>query len=156
MSETDFEDPELLAELEEIVHEMLDGLVEASIPSGAVPAVVGHDGVTIESRLPIVGGGAQATLTLRVPAATAIGLASALYGEAPEQLDTDDAAGTIGELSNVLGGSVKTLIEEETALDVPHAHVVRTDALTPLRCISVTHSLGTFDVHLGNDMHVGN
>ena len=147
---TDFSDPELLAELEEIVHEMLDGIVEASIPSGSVPPIAGHDGVTIESRIPIMGDGAATTLTLRVPAATAIGLASALYGESPEHLDTDDAVGTIAELSNVLGGSVKSLIEEETALDVPQSQAFPTDALTPLTCVSVFHSLGTFDVHLGN------
>lgn len=150
MSEIDYEDPEILAELEEIVHEMLDGIIEASIPEGAIPPIAGHDGVTVESRIPISGGGAAATLTLRVPAATAFGLASALSGEAPEHLDTEDAVGTIAELSNVLGGSVKSLIDAETALDVPQAQALPTDALTPLTAVSVFHALGTFDVHLGN------
>ena len=150
MSEIDYDDPEIQAELEEIVHEMLDGIIEASVPEGAIPPVAGHDGTTIESRIPIAGDTAQATLTIRVPAAVALGLASALSGESPESLDTEDAVGTIAELSNVLGGSVKSLLEEETALDVPQAQACPTDALTPLATLSVFHALGTFDVHLGN------
>lgn len=151
MSETiDYSDPALQAELEDIVQEMLDGIVEASIPEAVLPMVGGHDGVTVESCLAIIGDEDRAMLTLRVPAATAIGLTSALVGEDPGELDTDDACETIAELSNVLAGSIKSLLEQETALDVPAAKAFPTDALAPLTTISVSHLLGTFDVHLGN------
>ena len=87
-------------------------------------------------------------LTLVAPSADAKYIPLPLH----DMLGSSDLVlvGTIAELSNVLGGSVKSLIDAETALDVPQAQALPTDALTPLTAVSVFHALGTFDVHLGN------
>ncbi len=148
MSHFDPSEPEIKAELREIVTELLDGLIDTGLLAGSLPQVVGHDGVTIESSVPIIGGQAPARLVVRVPATTGVALATSFLDEGDE-VGTDQACEALAELTNMLGGTAKSLIDDETALDVPSAGAIPTDALTPLaNSVSVNHQLGTFDVQL--------
>ncbi len=151
MTITDFSDQALRDELGEIVAEMLDGFIEVSIPDGMLPPADGHSGVTVESTVPIVGE-ARALLTIRVPGSVAVGLTAALTGEDPGELTIGDACETMAELTNVLGGSVKTLIEEETELAGPSAQAHDTGTLAALaEGVEVDHQLGIFEAQLSND-----
>ncbi len=145
----DASDPSVRAELGDIVAETLDGLSESSFPDTPLPAVFGHDGLAIEATVDIHGPDVCARLILRVSAPTAFAITAALTSESPDDLDIDDACGTVAELSNVVAGSVKTMYESETALHVPTAAARSIDDLSPLDAVVVQHHLGRFDVSLG-------
>ncbi len=149
MNPTHLTSPEVRAELAELIHEMLDGISEASIPAGLPNQPAGHDGVTIESYVPILSEDERAILTVRVPAPTALALAGGLIGEHPGELGIDDARETLAELTNVLAGSAKSLFDAETALDVPTSAAGPTGTFPDLSgSVMIEHFLGTFEVHL--------
>lgn len=149
MTLIDFNEPDVLEELAEIVTEMLDGIVEASIPDGYIEPVAGYESQTAEASLTIQGAD-PCRLTIRVAAATCMGLAAAMLDEAPEDLEVDDAQAMLSELTNVLGGSIKTIVEEETSLGIPEAKVTESSEIEELAdSVYVDHSLGVFQVRLG-------
>ncbi|MCP5026085.1 MAG: chemotaxis protein CheX [Actinomycetia bacterium] len=150
MTITDLNDPEIREELGEIVQEMLDGIVEVSIPDGALPPAGGHQGKTIESTLTIDGGAEPADLTVRIDGASAVALTAAMISEAPDEVTLEEACETMGELTNVLGGSIKSLIDEETSLGTPTSEVHETSSMAPLiSSVEVRHQLGCFEVRIG-------
>lgn len=149
MLQVDLHDPSLLDELVEIVSEMLDGIAEASVPDGHILPVTGYDGQTVESKVDILGSETY-TLTVRVQASVAVGLAAAMMDEDPADLLAEDASAMLSELTNVLGGSVKSLVEEETALGIPESVVHETDQLPALDgSVFVDHDLCVLQVRLG-------
>ena len=150
MTTTDFADQDTLDELGEIVAEMLDGIADTLEPGLVVQQVSGFEGKVVQAELAIVGL-SSVPFVVRVPMSSALGLASALTGAGSDELDETDACETVEELTNVLGGSIKYLIEEETHLDVPTSKVVGEDAMVPLvRGVKVDHQLGTVEVQLGS------
>ena len=50
--------------------------------------------------------------------------AAALLGIDLEEVTEDDVADALGELANIIGGNVKSLLPEPCALSLPHVHVV--------------------------------
>ncbi len=150
MTITDLNDPEIREELGEIVQEMLDGIIEVSIPDGALPPAEGHQGTTIESTLTIEGGGEPSDLTIRIDGASAVALTAAMISESPDEVSLEEACETMGELTNVLGGSIKSLIEEETSLGTPTSGAHETSTMAPLiSSVEVRHQLGCFEVQIG-------
>ncbi len=145
----DCTEPATRAELVDIVVETLDGLAESSISNLPLPHVDGHDGLTVQAELRIVGDTVDARLVLRVPAPGAIALTAAMTEEDPDALTLADACGTVAELCNVTGGMVKTIFAAETALRVPRSTAVAEADLEPLDTVEVTHGLGRFQIHLG-------
>lgn len=151
MTTVDLSEPGLLDELVEIVAEMLDGIVEASVPDGYVQPVAAYESQTAQAAVKILGeGGSECTLTIRLQASVAVGLAAALMDEDPAELIGEDACAVLSELSNVLGGSVKSLVEEETSLGIPEATLKETGEYDVLDgSVFVDHQLGVFQVRLG-------
>jgi chemotaxis protein CheX len=49
--------------------------------------------------------------------------AAALLGIELEEVTEDDVADALGELANIIGGNVKSLLPEPCALSLPHVHV---------------------------------
>ena len=49
--------------------------------------------------------------------------ASALLGIQLDEVTDDDVADALGELANIIGGNVKSLLPEPCALSLPHVHV---------------------------------
>ncbi|MEM1332255.1 MAG: chemotaxis protein CheX [Actinomycetota bacterium] len=149
MTIVDSTDPELRAELIEIVAETLDGLDETMIELAPVPVVTAHPDVVVESTLRISGDDAAAGLVLRLSGDDAVALTAAMVGESADSVTLDEAVGTVGELSNVLAGAAKILLDEETELRVPEARPVDRADLDDLETVVVAHRLGRFEVHLG-------
>jgi CheY-specific phosphatase CheX len=149
MTSVDLSEPGLLDELVEIVAEMLDGIVEASVPEGYIQPAQAYESQTAQAAVKILGE-EECTLTIRLQASVAIGLAAALMDEDPSELVAEDACAVLSELTNVLGGSVKSLVEEETALGIPEATVKETGEFDVLDgSVFVDHQLGVFQVRLG-------
>ncbi|MFK8024015.1 MAG: chemotaxis protein CheX [Ilumatobacter sp.] len=144
----DFNDPAVREELGEILQETLDGIDESTILGAPLPEVAGHDGTVVESHLVISGGGKEAALILRVPLATAVALTAAMIEESPDDISAEEACGSIGELSNVVAGSAKTLIDDETELRVPKPELMSIDSLTERNMVQVHHRLGRFEAVL--------
>lgn len=138
--------PDVRSELVEVAIEVLDGMLEAI---GAPAPPVAGDGPVIESRLDIIGGSSRCEFAIRMSTPAALGLTAALTGESVDDLEADDARSTCAELSNVLAGSVKTLFDAESSLDVPHTSVVEAGDLEPLDTVPVHHPLVVLDIHLG-------
>lgn len=151
MTVVDMNEPGLLDELVEIVAEMLDGIVEASIPDGFVQPASAYDSQTVQAGVKILTeGGGECTLTIRLQASIAVGLAAALTDEDPADLVAEDACAVLSELTNVLGGSVKSLVEDESSLGIPVSEVKATSELEVLDgSVFVDHQLGVFQVRLG-------
>lgn len=147
----DHTDPTFIDEMHDIVAETLGGLLESGAASLPLPDVVGHEGVTIESIVLIVGDGVSARLVVRIAAATAIALTSALTDDPVDTIDLDDALGTMSELCNVLGGTAKTLIDDETALAIPISTAIASDELDALTMIETHHELAQLDVYLASN-----
>jgi chemotaxis protein CheX len=49
--------------------------------------------------------------------------AAALLGIDLDDVSDDDVADALGELANIIGGNVKSLLPEPSALSLPHVHV---------------------------------
>jgi chemotaxis protein CheX len=49
--------------------------------------------------------------------------AAALLGIELDEVTDDDVADALGELANIIGGNVKSLLPEPCALSLPHVHV---------------------------------
>lgn len=142
---------DMLAELAEIVTETLDGLADAGAVTSPLPLVADDSTTVIEATLVIVGPDIRARLTVRSSLANAIALTVGFTDDPVEDVTIDDACGTLAEMCNVFGGSAKTIFSQETALEVPTSSPVEFADLTPLPVAHVTHELGTFDVHVGED-----
>ncbi|MEM7324645.1 MAG: chemotaxis protein CheX [Actinomycetota bacterium] len=151
MSTVDLSEPGLLDELVEIVSEMLDGVVEASVPDGHVQPVMAYESQTAQAAVDVlIDTDVACTLTIRLQASVAVGLAAVLTDEDPADLVAEDACEVLSELTNVLGGSVKSLVEEETSLGIPKAEVKETGDFDVLDgSVFVDHQLGVFQVRLG-------
>jgi len=151
MTSVDMTEPGLLDELVEIVAEMLDGVLEASIPEGYIQPAPAYESQTAQAEVDIlVDEQPVCTLTIRLQASIAVGLAAALIEEDPADLVAEDATAVLSELTNVLGGSVKSLVEEETSLGIPKAEVKETGEFDVLDgSVFVDHQLGVFQVRLG-------
>jgi hypothetical protein len=143
-------DPAVLDELAEIVEEMLDGLVETAevSPSALLgdvdPAVVTG---TVEASVPVLGADPM-VFTVRMPATEAVALSASLTGDTVATTTVDDARATVGEITNLLAGSAKTLVEDETSLGTPTTALLGDDADGLSDSVIVDHELGTFQVRL--------
>ena len=143
-----FASPDLAEEVREIVLEMLDGIIETSDPD-AMPSVepCAHDGVVV-STIGIVGGsGAQ--VVLRCHQSTGCSLTKALLGFSESEVTDQDIAEAVAELSNILAGSLKTLIDEETFLDIPKVQILDAGDVNPLESsVEIEHDIGSFELQI--------
>ena len=57
--------------------------------------------------------------------------AATLLGIEVEDVTDDDVADALGELANIIGGNVKSLLPEPCALSLPHVHVEATTSRYP-------------------------
>lgn len=143
-------DPAVLDELAEIVEEMLDGLVETAdvAPAEHLAQVDPSVAVgTVEATVPVLGADPM-TFTVRMEAAEAIALAASLTGDTVQRTTLDDAKATVGEITNLLAGSAKTLVEDETSLGTPTTSLLGDDAEPLADSVIVGHELGSFQVRL--------
>ncbi|GGM27447.1 chemotaxis protein CheX [Dactylosporangium sucinum] len=75
--------------------------------------------------------------------AAARNVAAALLGIAFDDVAEEDVADALGELANIIGGNVKSLLPEPCALSLPHVHVEGTSGRYPA-VTEVCHLDGTW------------
>lgn len=66
-------------------------------------------------------------VVLTCSALVAKNASAALLGLEPEDVTADDIVDSLGELANIIGGNVKSLLPEPSALSLPHVLVGRVD-----------------------------
>lgn len=75
-----------------------------------------------------IAGGWNGTVSVACPEAMARGAAAELFALAESAVDDADLVDLVGEIANVAGGNVKSLLPDESALTLPR--VTRADVLT--------------------------
>ncbi|GAA3290004.1 MULTISPECIES: chemotaxis protein CheX [Dactylosporangium] len=70
-------------------------------------------------------------------------VAAALLGIEFEEVAEEDVADALGELANIIGGNVKSLLPEPCALSLPHVHVDGANGRYP-SVTEVCHLEGTW------------
>lgn len=153
MSHPELLEQEYLDELALIVNEMLDGLCEANAQqspeaAAAVAASVGDS--LIEANVAVLGD-SELGFTVRVSGPDAVGTTAVLTGQDPATVTLEEATATVSELTNLLGGSAKTLVDAETSLGIPATTVLDAQSAPPLEnSVFVQHPLGLFQVRLAD------
>ena len=69
--------------------------------------------------------------------------AAALLGVEFDEVSTADITDAVGELANIIGGNVKSLLPEPSALSLPHVHVEGTSGRYPA-VTEICHLEGTW------------
>lgn len=103
-------------EVAEIINEILDELHSSQGSAPIETARPGGDSIAIV--VPVLGTGEGAVL-IETTTDGARPLAAMLLGTGPEELDAEDVSDAVGELTNLLAGGMKSLVDEETALGTP-------------------------------------
>lgn len=70
-------------------------------------------------------------------------VAAALLGIEFDDVAEEDVADALGELANIIGGNVKSLLPEPSALSLPHVHVEGTSGRYPA-VTEICHLDGTW------------
>lgn len=83
--------------------------VEIDIPAGG-PSVAGSVGVT---------GATDCLISLEMGENAAKALAAAMFGMGVDEVSNDDVSDTVGELTNMVGGNIKSLLPEPSTLSLP-------------------------------------
>ncbi|GAB98121.1 chemotaxis protein CheX [Kineosphaera limosa] len=83
--------------------------VEVDI-DGNVPAVAGSVGVS---------GATDCLISMEMQEAAAKAVAAAMFGLDGDDISDDDVADAVGELTNMVGGNIKSLLPEPSTLSVP-------------------------------------
>lgn len=66
-----------------------------------------------------ISGSWQGSVVLCVPAQHAVVAAEAMFAADPGSLDASEVADALGELTNMVGGNIKSLLPEPNALSIP-------------------------------------
>lgn len=134
-------------ELSEVIEETLEGILETIGDVASVaPFAPGDEVQWVEAIVPILGPTTDARFVLVIDTATAATMAEVWAGIPADELGPDDGPAVVGELANLFAGSAKTLIDDETRLDVPTAAVVDGIGLDPDSLVVISHQLGEFRV----------
>ncbi len=96
--------------------------LEAEIDSSG-PAVAGSVGVS---------GAADCLISMEMQAAAARAVAAAMFGLSDADVSDDDVADAVGELTNMVGGNIKSLLPEPSTLSLP---VVAQGTIPALRVV---------------------
>jgi chemotaxis protein CheX len=88
------------------------------VATGAPAAPAGRDEVVMTGVVGITGAW-QGSVVLRCSAAHATAAAEAMFAAEPGTLGPDEVADALGELTNMVGGNVKSLLPEPCALSIP-------------------------------------
>lgn len=104
-------------ELQEVAEEVLSELAASIPPSMGAPVIGGTDPVA--SYVRIVGPAEDPGVIVEADRGAAADLSSRLLGLTPEEVTQADLEDALAELTNLVAGSIKLLISEETRLDVP-------------------------------------
>ena len=103
------------AELKSMVDEIWSSLFE--------PAPTDSDDSDLGSNLVVgfvdISGGWLGRVAVETTNAGAIAIASSMLAAAPDTLGDEDLADAIGELANIVGGSVKSCVEGHSTLSLP-------------------------------------
>ncbi|GEM_PF-6114143 len=135
-------------ELQEIMLETLESVVETMAGGVCRASTSGDPGLILEAQVPIVGE-MEGMITVRAIEPVALGLAAVWAGCDPEELETQDALDTMSEFCNVFGGTAKTVLPDETSLDVPSVRAASAMELELLSgSVSIYHDLGVLEVQL--------
>ena len=88
------------------------------VPTGAPPARPADDEVVMTGVVGITGAW-QGSVVLRCSLDHATAAAEAMFAAEPGTLGADEVADALGELTNMVGGNVKSLLPEPCALSIP-------------------------------------
>lgn len=134
-------------ELVEVVVETLEGLNETittgplALPANASLDLI-HASVAIEQSTP-------AAFGLITPVTTGLKLSAWLTRLDIAAVTTTDACDTISEICNLLAGSAKTILAQETQLSTPTVRLIEVMPVeTGVEWTPVEHPLGSFHVAL--------
>lgn len=107
------------------------------------PSVAGSVGVT---------GATDCLISLEISEAGARQLAAAMFGLGEDDVSDDDIGDTVGELTNMVGGNIKSLLPEPSTLSLP---VVASGKIPTLKVVGGTELLKqTFISNGGEPMFV--
>jgi chemotaxis protein CheX len=105
-----------ITDVQAIVEQVWSSYLDASEPLLAVPVPAGRPFAADEawSAAVAVSGGWDATVTVELAAPVAHALTATMLG-----LDTGDVADAVGELVNMVGGNIKSLMPGPSVLSLP-------------------------------------
>jgi chemotaxis protein CheX len=115
--------------------EPVPGIGADSDPNGGADLVTGSVTVT---------GASDCVVTLQVSCDGARSFAAAMFGMEPDEVSADEVADAVGELTNMVGGNIKSLLPEPSLLSLPtvsrgapvQVHVPGGGALTEVGLLS--------------------
>jgi chemotaxis protein CheX len=108
-------DADLLTIAEQVWQSYLD--VDGVSPLVPVPAEKISNDVSASVS---VTGAWRGHVVVRCSTAASLGAAAALLGVELDDVTTEDVTDALGELANIIGGNVKSLLPEPCALSLPH------------------------------------
>jgi chemotaxis protein CheX len=103
------------AELKSMVDEIWSSLFQP-VPTDADDADMGSDLVV---GFVDISGGWLGRVAVETTDAGAVAIASSMLAAEPDTLGDEDLADAIGELANIVGGSVKSCVEGQSTLSLP-------------------------------------
>lgn len=134
-------------EVEEVLIEVLD---EFHFSLGAPEmAYAAADGPAVSAVVDVIGSSTGAVVVTTTTNG-ARPLASVLLDTAPEDLTDEDIADAVGELTNLLAGGLKALVDEETSLGTPGPGASY-DAAQAIGIFQIEHQLVTFSLGIFNN-----
>lgn len=104
-------------ELHDVTDEVLTELDASIPPSSGTPTIDGVEAVA--AYVQVLGPASDPGVIVEADRGVAADLSSRLLGLAPDEVTESDLDDALAELTNLIAGSVKLLISEETKLDVP-------------------------------------
>jgi chemotaxis protein CheX len=97
-----------------------------------------HDGGDVTVGCVTVSGAWQGSVLLACPAQLARMAAAAMFDRPAEQLDDREVADALGELTNMIGGNIKSLIPGPSRLSMPAVTAGASPTVKPPRAALVT------------------
>lgn len=137
------------AEVEELLHEVLDEL-HYSQGAPEMPAVQ-PGGPVISATVEVLGaGGGAGAVVVSTTSDGARPLGSMLLATPGDELTDEDLVDAVGELTNLLAGGVKSLVDEETSLGTPGSGEPYS-AFPAVGLFEIEHPLISFSIALFNE-----
>jgi chemotaxis protein CheX len=115
-------------DLRHIVEQVWSSYLDLDGNSPLVPAVGALDDADAVSASVSVTGSWQGHVVVSCSVAASRNAASALMGVGVDDVTVDDVSDAVGELANIIGGNVKSLLPQPCALSLPQVVVEETTA----------------------------
>ena len=100
-----------------------------------------------------VSGAWQGSVVVECPIAHAVAAAEAMFAAEPGSLSSDEVGDALGELTNMVGGNIKSLLPAPAALSIPsvtegESYTVRLPGAVQLNTVALVCAAGVVHVSL--------